>query len=143
MSAVVKTVMMEHLTVYSALSLRDFCARFRAVLHLPEIHFDAENETEWGLTELNDIEYNVSRPYAAATLREWDDTVPLGCNFGIALCLLRSHQQPTHEWAFEHLVTPVARCLANEFSTTVHYHRTWLGPGQNIAQNAQFPPNVA
>jgi hypothetical protein len=134
---------MEHLSLQSCLPLRDFCAKFRSVLRLPAFQFGSENETEWGLTEFNDVEYNVSKPYKAGTLREWDNTVPSGCNFGISLVLLVSHKLPTHEWALEHLVVPVGCSLANEFSTTVYFHRTWLGPGRNIARNTHFSCNGA
>lgn len=106
------------------------------------MRFDAENETEWGGAEQEEVEYNVSRPFETETLREWDNTVPPGCNFGISLALLRPHKLPTHEWALEHLVTPVARTVANEFSTTVYFHRTWFGPGQNVARQDCFHPNV-
>ena len=143
MSDAANIAIMEHLSLHSPLSIQDFCARFSSVFHLPEFHFDAENETEWGTVEFEHVEFNVSKPYEADTLRGWDSTVPFGCNFGISLILLRSHKSPTHEWALEQLETPVARALANEFSTTVYFHRTWLAPGQNIARHAQFHPNVA
>src|SRR5262245_15465740 len=131
MSAVANTAIAEHLALQSSLSLRDFCARIRSLLRLPAFCLDAENETEWGFSELNDVEYNVSSPCEMDSLRKWDDTVPYGCNFGISLILLRSHRLPAHEWALENLVVPVARSLANEFSTTIYFHRTWLGSGQN------------
>lgn len=131
--------LMEHLTMRSDLSLQVFCARFRAVLGLPEL-FDAENETEWGCVEVSGVEYNVSKPYEAATLNEWDPTVPDGCNFGVSLILFRNHSHPTHEWAYDHLVIPAASKIAEEFSTEVYYHRTWIESGENIVRRVLFKP---
>jgi hypothetical protein len=134
---------MECLALHADLSLRDFCGKFQAALHLPDFRFDYENETEWALTEINNIEYNISRPYEAATLREWDNTVPEECNFGITLCLLSGHASPNHEWAFEKLVGPVARVVADEFAARVYYHRSWIGPGRNIPRSILYQPNEA
>jgi hypothetical protein len=135
--------LMEHLALHSPLSLQDFCTKFSSVHGLPAFRFDSENETEWGFTALNNIEYNISRPYETDTLRNWDPTVPSGCNFGISLILLSNHARPTHEWAHEHVVIPVARTIAVTFSTTVYYHRTWLGIGQNVMRDTCFPPDDA
>jgi hypothetical protein len=130
----------EHLSLRSEFSLREFCVRFRAILNLPPLSFDCENETEWGLVVRDGVEYNVSRPYEEGTLEEWDDTVPLGCNFGIGLSLLRGHPHLTHERAEENLVAPVGQALATEFATEVHLHRTWLGVGNNVRRHRTFHP---
>lgn len=143
MNSIDRTAMMEHLAVTSALTLRQFCDRVREILKLPEFQFDFENETEWGLVEVDNIEYNISRPYEEGTLQEWDDTVPAGCNFGISLVLYREHPYANdHDWAFIHLVAPVAQKLADGFSSPIHYHRTWLGPGDNVRRNHHFHPDV-
>ncbi len=92
---------------------------------------------------LENVEYNVSRPYQVGTLQSWDDSVPAGCNFGISLILLRGHLHPNHEWALENLVHPVAQAIADEFVVPVHYHRTWLGVGRNVARNGLFAPSRA
>jgi hypothetical protein len=133
--------MMEHLALHSPLSLKAFCARLQSALRLPEFRFDAENETAWGLTVVENVEYNVSRPYKTGTLTLWDSTVPPGCNFGISLIIYRGHPQPNHEWALEHLVLPVARAIAREFDVPVHYHRTWMGVGENVPRKMLFRPS--
>lgn len=144
MNSANQTAMMEHLAVAAPLTLREFCGRCRQILDLPEFRYDFENETEWGIAETQDTQYNISRPFELGTLQEWDDTVPDACNFGISLILFRTHPSAhNHDWAVKHLVTPVAQEIANEFNVPVHYHRTWLGVGNNVARNATFNPNVA
>lgn len=138
-----QTAMMEHMAVSTPLSLIEFCDRCRHVLDLPEFRYDYENETEWGVAKTQDMEYNISRPYEVGTLQEWDDTVPDGCNFGISLILSHSHPNANnHDWAFKHLVVPVAQQIANEFNLPVYYHRTWLGVGNNIPRNITFTSKV-
>ncbi|MCR9118461.1 MAG: hypothetical protein NXI22_16110 [bacterium] len=144
MNSVKQTAMMEHIAVAAPLSLREFCDRCRKILDLPEFTYDSENETEWGIAETQDTQYNISRPYEVGTIQEWDDTVPDDCNFGISLILLRSHPNAQdHDWAVNYLVTPVAQKFANEFSIPVHYHCTWFGVGNNVPRNTTFNPNVA
>ena len=144
MNGIERTAMIELLAAKSPLTLRDFCERVREILDLPEFHFDSENETEWGHVEVDNIEYNVSRPYEEGTLQEWDDTVPAGCNFGISLILYREHSHANdHEWAVGHLVAPVAQQLADAFNIPVRYHRTWCGPGNNVPRTQDFHPKAA
>ena len=133
---------MEHLSLRSPFALRDFCDHIREILGLPEFSFDFENETEWGAATADSIEYNVSRPYKAGTLQEWDHTVPAGCNFGISLTACNDHPHAgDHEWAAKHLVAPVAQKLANRLGVPIYYHRTWCAPGNNIPRNQAFIPN--
>jgi len=104
----------------------------------------SDNETEWGIAETQDTQYNISRPYEVGSLQEWDDTVPDGCNFGISLILFRSHPNAhDHDWAVNHLVTPVAQKIANEFNIPVHYRRTWLGVGNNVPRDTTFNSDAA
>ncbi len=132
---------MEHLALKSTATLDEFCSRFRQSLDLPEFQFGAENATEWGFSEMDNIEYNVSKPYESGTLQQWDYTVPESCNFGISLILYREHPNATdHEWAVEHLVNPVAQKIANEFTVTVHFHRTWYASGENIQRDLTYVP---
>ena len=139
-----ETAIMEHLAVVSPLSLREFCDRFRHTFDLLEFRYDSENETEWGISEWQDIQYNICRPYKIGTLQEWDRTVPDGCNFGISLILFRSHPNAhDHDWTGTHLVPLVAQTIANEFDITVHYHRTWRDVGNNVPRDTTFNPNVA
>lgn len=129
----------EHLALYSPLDLEDFCSKFKNSLGLPEMHFDAENETEWGLIEFGNIEYNVSRPYQKGTLQEWDDSIPPDCNFGITLSIHENHPLADDtEWIKDNLVSIVANRLASTFETPVYYHRTWLGVGKNETKNIIF-----
>jgi hypothetical protein len=133
-------ILMEHLALRAELPLEVFCARFRLALNLPYFQFDCENETAWGQTVVDHVEYNVSKPYEEGTLQEWDETVPAGCNFGILLQLFAGHAHPTHEWAWEHLVKPIAQTVADEFCTTVYHHRTWLGVGKNVRREWRVEP---
>jgi len=138
-----KALLMEHLSLESDLSLEEFSDRLRAVFRLPDFSYDAENESEWVSTVVDHVEYNIARPFREGTLTKWDSTVPEGCNFGISLILHHGHPQATHEWAFEHLVVPVGRAVAQEFDTAVCYHRTWEGVGRNIARAVIFRPHEA
>lgn len=143
MDAANEIAMMEHLAVALPISLHEFCDRFRQILNLPEFDYDSENETEWGVVETPNMEYNVSRPYDCGTLQDWDSTVPDGCNFGVSLILYRSHPNShDHDWALSHIVVPVAQQLAYEFNIPVHYHRTWFGVGNNVPRNTTFFPKV-
>ena len=136
--------MMEHLALATPLTLRAFCNQCQQLLGLPEFRFDSENETEWGVVEKQGVQYNISRPYQIGTLQEWDDTVPDGCNFGISLILNQAHDNAKdYEWAYKHLVSPVAQKIADEFHIPVHYHRTWLAIGNNKSRNETFYPQVS
>ncbi|MCT4613436.1 MAG: hypothetical protein N4A49_01015 [Marinifilaceae bacterium] len=123
---------MEHLALYSELSLIDFCNRISVLFELPEFVFDCENETEWGESEKDYLHINVSRPYETGTLKEWDDTVPDGCNFGISITKSEIKRAEIKE---------IGKLVANEFNTIVYYHRTWLKPGQNIKREVIIEPN--
>ena len=118
--------MVEHLAFSSSLLLRECCERVREALGLPDFHFDSENETEWGLVEVDNIEYNVSRPFEEGTLYEWDETVPPGCNFGVSLIVYREHPRAgNHDWAIEALVKPFIERVAPVINVPIHHHRTW------------------
>jgi len=134
----------EHLAVECDLDLQEFCMRLQTALGLPEFHFDGENLTEWGLVEVEHIEYNISRPYESSMLQKWDQTVPLGCNLGVTLILSREHPHAGDpQWSFTNLVTPIGQIIADEFEIDVHYHRTWLGADQNVERKVVFCPNAA
>ena len=135
---------MEHIAFVCDLDLQGFCERLQKVLNLPGFEFNHENKTEWAYVEVDNLEYNVSRPYNPGILHVWDNTVPPGCNFGISLILYREHPNAhNHEWTFDNLVLPIGQRIADEFQITVHYHRTWLGVGQNVERNLVFHPNAA
>jgi hypothetical protein len=137
-----QTKRQEHLALYSPLELEDFCSIFKTTLGLPEMNFDAENETEWGLIEFENIEYNVSRPYEKETLHQWDDSTPPDCNFGITLSIHKNHPSANDkEWINDSLVEVVANRIANAFKTSVHYHRTWLGVDHNEIKDITFKTN--
>jgi hypothetical protein len=123
-----RTLLMEHLALSSELDLQAFCGRLQKILDLPVFIYDHENRTEWGFIEVENIEYNVSRPYEPGTLREWDGTVPLGCNFGISLILYREPPHShSHEWAFNNLVVPIGQKIADEFQNRclLPLHLAW------------------
>lgn len=118
---------MEHLAFASPLPLRECCEKIRTAIELPEFIYDYENATEWGLVEVDNIEYNVSRPYDDGTLQEWDDTVPPDCNFGVSLIIYREHAHAgDHEWATAALVEPFIRKATRELGVPIFHHRTWI-----------------
>jgi len=99
---------------------------------------------DWGLVEVEHIEYNVSRSSASGVLQKWDKTVPPGCNLGVSLIVSREHPHAgDQQWSFTNLVTPIGQIIADEFEIDVHYHRTWLGVGQNVERKVIFRPNAA
>jgi hypothetical protein len=124
---------LEHLALQSPLSLQQVCAAIGAALRLPAMHFDCENETEWGLCEMDGIEYSVSRPYRSQTLREWDATVPPGCNVGISLMISKQHPRADDgAWINESLVPSVCARIAEALGCVVHHHRSGV-PGRVLA----------
>ena len=144
MNRIDRIAVTEHLALHSMLALHPFCERVRQVLCLPAFLFDCENMTEWGSVEVDGIEYNVSRPYEVGTLQKWDDTVPPECNFGISLIVCRDHElADSQDSIYSCLVKPVGERLANEFAVPVHYHRTWYGPGNNVARSERFHADAA
>ena len=141
MNRVARTALIENLALKSPLTFDEFSNRFCKILDLSGLHFDCENETEWGLIEVDNIEFNISKPYEEGTLQNWDKTVPIGCNFGISLILYREHPKANdHGWAVEHLVLPVAQKLADGFNVPVYFHRTWSGPGKSVLRVQTFYP---
>ena len=106
------------------------------------MHFDSENETEWGVIEFENIEYDVSRPFEKGTLQEWDYSTPTDCNYGITLVIHKNHPSANDsKWVTDNLVAYVANCLASTFRTPVYYHRTWFGIGRNEIKNTTFNTN--
>lgn len=131
----------QHLAVQSTLSLKDFCSKFQKILALPDFEFGYENETEWGLVLFEGIEFNVSRPFEEGTLQLWDETVPKGCNFGIALSVTKNCPQKQNvERGLTELVPNIGQKLADHFDSSVYHHRTWLEVGKNLAQEKVFNP---
>src|SRR5688572_16417248 len=96
---------MEGLAFYSDLGLVEACERLARGAGLSPVDFDAENETQWGLVEVDGVEVNVSRPYQPGTLEDSDDTTPPGCNFGVILIVSKGHRSyPADQRAMQHLV---------------------------------------
>ena len=120
---------MEHLAIHSQLNLTDFCRKLSILLNLPDFQFDSENETEWGEAKSEYLIINVSRPYEKGTLQEWDDTVPAGCNFGISI---------TKKSIELNEIIRIGKLIANEFKSSVYYHRTWVEPGNNIKREIEI-----
>jgi hypothetical protein len=122
---------LEHFALQTQLSLKALCARIQDEFALPEFQFGCENETEWGWSELDGIEYNVSRPYQSKTLRSWDSSVPEGCNVGISIMLAKEHPRCNDsDWILESLVPAVGKRLNKALATAIHHHRSWLGVGR-------------
>jgi hypothetical protein len=132
---------MDHLAISSPLSLTDCCSIAQNALHLPPFELDSENESEWGIAVKDGIEYNISRPYEAETLRDWDPTVPEGFNIGVTLMF--SEDSTWSANAFDAMAEQVGRTLASAFGTTVVHHRTWLEAGNNVPRNRAFYPGTA
>ncbi len=131
----------EHFAIKCSLSLENFCRAIQHELNLPNFEFDFENETEWGLVKFKGIEYNVSRPFEKGTLQEWDETVPLCCNFGISLAVANDlPPEQNIDWSSAELVPEISQLLANLFDEKVYHHRTWLGVGKNLTQKNIFYP---
>lgn len=99
---------------------------------MPDFEFDYENETEWGESQKDNLTINVSRPFEIGTLRECDDTVPSECNFGISI---------TKENIKLNEVKQISQLIADEFKSTVYYHRTWIKPGKNIKREIEIKNN--
>ena len=136
-----RTRLMEHLAVDCPLSLHEFCGAMQRQFELSDFVFDCENATEWGLVEHDGIEYNVSRPYERGTLKEWDDSVPVGCNFGVILIVAQDCSPGRNaEWSSDELVPHVGQGLADLFGQRVYHHRTWLGVGNNLSRKRVFHP---
>ena len=135
---------MEHLAFRSDLGLAEACERLARGLGLPPFALDAENETAWGLVEVDGVEVNVSRPYEAGTLQEWDETTPPGCNFGVILIVSKGHPAyPDHQRAMQRLVPSYGQRIADALTTCVYHHRLWLGPVQSLPLSVVFRPHPA
>jgi hypothetical protein len=130
--------LMAHLAASSPLSLEEFCTVAKRALGLPAFEYDAENETEWGVSVNEGIEYNISRPYKEGTLQRWDSASPLGCNFGVILIFPKTDAAPTHEKLA--VVERVGQALATALSTALVHHRTWLGVGNSRSKNVVYAP---
>ncbi len=132
---------MESLCVRSALSLHDFCYKLSKGLDLPNFEYDAENESEWGWVEIDNIEINVSLPYELGKLQEWDESTPEDCKFGILLIVSDSASLAWNlTWSLEEFVPEFAQSIANVIGSDVYHHRTWLAPGENIQRNRIYSP---
>jgi hypothetical protein len=134
---------MEHLAVRSDLGLTEACERLVHGLGLPPFDFDSENATEWGQVEVDGVEGNVSSPYEAGTLREWNDTTPTGCNVGVLLIVSKGHPAyPYHDRAVQGLVPSYGQRMADTMATDVYHHCLWLGLAQTLRQAAVFRPRT-
>ena len=134
----------EHFALRSALTIVDLCNAIRDGLGLPEFVYGSENETEWGTVVHDGLEYNISRPYEAGTLHQWDPSVPADCNVGIVLSVARSRRQPRDaEESSAELALPIGQALADLLRSQIHHHRTWFGPGNNVTRARLFSPRQA
>ena len=117
----------ENLAFLSDRDLEPLCEAIRAALDLPPFAFGSENATEWGLVVVDGVEYNVSMPYEAGTLQEWDDTVPSWCNAGMTLLVAKDHPRAADpEWVVTTLVRGVGERLATALDRPIVHHRTSL-----------------
>ncbi|WP_196890105.1 hypothetical protein [Aureivirga sp. CE67] len=122
---------MEHLSIYCELSLIEFCNKLKNIMNISEFMFNMENETEWGESDNEFIKINVSRPFKVGMLQEWDSTVPAKCNFGITIL---DGIKDVEE------IKNICQLIANEFNSSIYYHRSWVSPGVNIKRNIQIQP---
>jgi hypothetical protein len=113
---------MEHLAARTDLSLREICSRLEAALRTTAFEFDHENETEWGIAKLGEIEINVSRPYEKGTLKKWDDSVPNGFDVGVSICVPPNASAPS--------IDDITRAIASALGAEVVHHRTWTKPSR-------------
>ena len=129
----------EHLAFQSNRGLEEICGVLQQTLDLQEFSFDRENETEWGIARYRGMELNVSKPYECIRLREWDDSVPTGCNVGVTL----TFQNKSKKQDRESQVDQIGEAIAAVLERPVYYHRTWLGPGKNVSQQKEYPERDA
>jgi len=133
----------EHFALHSARTLAELCSALRNGLQLPTFVYGSENETKWGTLLHDGLEYNVSRPYDAGTLQQWDPSVLPDCNVGLTLSIAssRAHPKDAAQSSAE-FVPLVGQTLADVLGVQVHHHRTWLGPGNSIASARRFNPRL-
>ena len=129
----------EHLAFQSNAGLEEICGVLQQTLNVEEFLFDRENETEWGKVRFRGIELNVSKPYENGALQEWDNSVPMGCNFGVVLTFKNKTKKEDRESQVDQLGEAIAAVLERP----VYYHRTWLGPGKNVSQQKEYPERGA
>jgi hypothetical protein len=129
---------MEHLAFESQLSFPKLCSVVQVALELPSLGHDHENETEWASCEIDEIEYNLSRPFTHDTLRRWDPSVPEGCTTAFTLRLKKTHARIRDEEWMRTLVESVGGRLARALATSVHHHRTWLEAGPSVLRQQTF-----
>lgn len=115
---------LEHLAVRTDLDLEDVCEKLEASLGCTPFEFGAENENQWGEATRGRVCFNVSRPYEAGKLREWDASVPEGFEVGISIDGADS-------------IAAIARSIANALGARVVHHRTW---GKNDARHDVYDP---
>jgi len=121
---------MEHLALQSEAELEFFCLMLENLLSLEPFKFGRENETEWAESIKGDLKINVSKPYDGRTLKEWDDSVPDGCNIGIII---------TKDGIELNEIMDLANRMVQQFKTSVYYHRTWIAPNKNIIRDITIP----
>ena len=106
----------------------------RELFSLEPFDFDYENETEWGISITNSVEYDVSRPFDFGVLNSWDSTIPSICNFGLSLTFENEVSQQERQ----KVIKSIGEKLANRLKVNVYYHRTHLGSGGNIKRDIIF-----
>lgn len=119
----------EHIAFKSELSLKDFMDNLCKEIHLFDIKYDYENETEWYIAyDIDNIEVNISRPYEENTLNEWDNSVPLGYNFGISLISSRPdfeycESKYNENYVLKELIPKYIKIIQKITNHEVKYHR--------------------
>ena len=119
----------EHLALNSDLCLKDFFDKLCQEVEIYDIEYDFENETEWYKAyDIDNIEINVSRPYKVETLHEWDETVPVGCNFGISLLSNKgtfeyNEMKYNENYVINYLIPKYKNVIKKASNSDVYYHR--------------------
>lgn len=132
---------LEYICLKSNLDLQTFGEKFETAFSLPKMEYDFENETEWLAIDLGELNYNISRPYEAGALQEWDDTTPEGCNFGIVLNIYKNNPLVFDNAWFDKTVADFCGQLARTFNTIVYHYRTFtFGVNKSERKNSIFNP---
>lgn len=135
------TKRLEHICLKSDLDLHTFGEEFVAALSLPTMEYDFENATEWLTIDVDQLNYNISKPYEEGTLQEWDDATPEGCNFGIVLSIHKDNPWVLDNESVDVMVAGICQQLARTFKTIVYHHRTFtFGADKSERKNIIFNP---
>lgn len=67
----------------SSFDLQQVCNRTQATLHLPDFHFDAEDEWEYATSEVIEFSISITKTDDLNTIANWSKSAPNDVNFQI------------------------------------------------------------